>query len=667
MGTTSETLEGMTPERLKADNQLLIRTKPESQSTPYSTFNAAVFEDGRFFVTTPYRDLKPRLPVMIVSGMRMRHDYRFGTDDYIQWPQPWCRPLCHLACIMKKPPPEDEWSVMWKRPSRDCFVEDRTGYATGLGLLESSFFQEIQNVVSKLVTRTKIFCISHRNESEVSLAKQYSRHLSERITRVESIPCGIRQVCMLVTSIQRCALELHALMAYCTIFKPKMESDPLPGVPPASVVGAFVWKHDDAALLFRAGIPFWFIHPCRDAGGVHVQGISQLANRDNVCLAECDYPVEVIFNGLPNVELQYAAVMGFLDSAFQTFPPFLPTSFNAIDVSAAGSRFIHGSSHAPKVPSHKSNALYSKQKPNVNNQSRHVGSYIGNPLIPQFSTSWSKSYNTLPESRAPSTKPQGFAYPDPMLLVAVQTQAKRNAYCVNWMRFKNLLLFRVTRPGPTMFSNSIWRQLLSGDFVSDHAETGQLPTMASRRKSEVRTLLANCLTERGVDLDLTRLPDSVQWRGSTFDNGYVFSDRLIQSIFAELSILNFRCELTAVDKHLTPRHLRSVQHEDDLAYCCYAADSGDPLVVDLESRKRGFAANNVADRMSSVTALRGLMSDWTGTGDRVYCLQQFNVKELRSDQDRLVYEEKVVNCYVVTAFECLGRYPVTPVCLSSVN
>ncbi|THU92089.1 hypothetical protein K435DRAFT_567148, partial [Dendrothele bispora CBS 962.96] len=70
--------------------------------------------------------------------------------------------------------------------------------------------------------------------------------------------------------LQRTFLELHALLDYCEVFKPQMEGRATPASQRAPLLGVFVSDYSQASQLFRAGIPFWFIHPVQSLPQVSV-------------------------------------------------------------------------------------------------------------------------------------------------------------------------------------------------------------------------------------------------------------------------------------------------------------------------------------------------------------------------------------------------------------
>ncbi|THU91867.1 hypothetical protein K435DRAFT_863032 [Dendrothele bispora CBS 962.96] len=629
----------------------------------YHASNAAVIDAGRFFITTPFPELTLYCPVLIVDGMRMRKDFRFGLDDYVQWPQKWDRSLCHLACILRVPTDDHPWSLMWWTPTCDYFVLERSCFATGLGRLQHSRSMEIRKIAREVLERSEVFCGTHKNDTEVALAVRLGRQLTDRLNRLEFITVSYRQMCTLVTSVQRIFLELHALLEYCEVYKPRMESSASTVKTPAAVVGAFTWDLDDAALLFRAGIPFWFIHSHTDIGRVAVSALAPVSEEGCVCSEDNQFPTDIIFRGVPNPRVQYTAIHASIDEIFRTFSPFhsqnTPGSIRSppptADLGPERTRSVTDNRSRP----------YNRPSKKVSGIHRHIGQFSSHPFLPSFSQSWSWAYGRVSTTNPPNEKQTGFAFPDPLLFVAVQSTSKLYTYCFNWLRFRDLLIFRLTKPSPSLVNNVVWRQLLSGDFIPKEWEEGEAVSLASTRKAEVRSLLANCLTESGVEVDLDHLPQSVRWRDSQFSEHDPFSSSDVQDIFFEISTLNFRCEVMAVDNALTPSHLQTDKHRSLVDFCFFGGSDGDVLSVDMFSYGQGFAAESWTDRLPHLFTLRDVMLAWSGSTQRCRAISTVSRSDMINAKASEAFERNVVLCYLQAVYDCFGRAGVAPVRLGN--
>ncbi|THU83466.1 hypothetical protein K435DRAFT_784184 [Dendrothele bispora CBS 962.96] len=653
-------------QQLNDDPTLLLHRKPPATGikqtiTAYHSSLAAVIDGGRFFITTPYTELEMCNPVLVVEGMRMRKDFRFGLDDYIHWPQKWSRALCHLPCILKQPPRDHDhplW-LMWWIPTEEYFVPECGGITTSLGRLTYSRSMEIRKIAREIMERSDEFCLRHSNQSETSLVRKHSRTLSGRLARLEYVTVTFQQMCMTVVAVQRTCLELHALLEYCDVYKPRMDGSLPSAKSAAPVIGAFTWDLDDAALLFRAGIPFWFIRSRAELGAVAVSAIAPLSMHGSFSLEDPPWPSRTAFKGIPNLDAQYSAILTFAEEAFRTFSSFsTPIKNNNLLLSSPS---LIGPERNVRTGNRRKQQSYSQAPPKRARawEVRHIGQFSTNQYLPPFCTSWKWAYDRISCHQVSECR-HGYAFPDPLLFVAVKTPAKMGTYCVNWLHLRALLIFRLTRPSPSFVTNDLWRQMLSGDFLETPTEEGQLETRASARRSDVRSLFDTFLSESEIDLDSNEPPTSVHWRERSFDVNADLPVDVVQEIIYELSILNFRCELTAIDDLLTPLHLNTDGHRSLLSFCLFGTQGGDVLAVDFQKPDHGFAAESPTDRSPYVFALRDVMYAWSSGSRAQRSLPSLAQTDNITGNAYLDFEKNVILAYLQAVFDCFGRCGVTP-------
>ncbi|TFK58691.1 hypothetical protein BDN72DRAFT_865738 [Pluteus cervinus] len=77
---------------------LLSNQNDQAQLGPFDGLVAALLDDGVHFITSPNQPMIP-MPPLGAREVRRCIDARFGMDDYIQWPQPYCSNTPHYACI----------------------------------------------------------------------------------------------------------------------------------------------------------------------------------------------------------------------------------------------------------------------------------------------------------------------------------------------------------------------------------------------------------------------------------------------------------------------------------------------------------------------------------------------------------------------------------------
>ncbi|THU98525.1 hypothetical protein K435DRAFT_856534 [Dendrothele bispora CBS 962.96] len=503
-----------TAEELDRNHDLLLHRRTDTTARPiraHDSWSAAVLPGGSFFVTTPYREL-PLYPTSpIVQDMRMREDFRFGEHDYLQWPQQWFRPLCHLACIMRRPSPNHEYYVMWWSPTKDFFTEERRGIATSLGKLKLVKRMEIGDVVRGLVQRCRDFVDMHTNTDEVELARKYCRQLQDHTARLDSLLFSFRQTCYAVVAVLRIFLELLALLDYCQVYKPRMKGENLTESIPEPVIGALTWDINDAELLFLARIPFWFIYKVEDVPRVSIAKLSVPVLFDTVCRNESPFLEPVIFRGVPNIQAQYTAIHDHLVAVFNTHSPFESSRQSRLKI-ASPSNFIIGPQRS--IPKKHNSSPYTKPTNSRKTHGRDKFSLPDHRLFPPASPCWTIALSQVDRNSPPDPIQGGYAFPDPALFVTVTKCEKTLLYCWNWLCFWDILLFRLSQPSPRLIPNSTWRQLLNGDFKVAAEQT--LGQKTAAQKANVRDLLGNCLLSNGVDVNIDDTPDAVLWKERSF-------------------------------------------------------------------------------------------------------------------------------------------------------
>ncbi|THU94992.1 hypothetical protein K435DRAFT_142692 [Dendrothele bispora CBS 962.96] len=565
-----------TAEELDQNHNLLLHRKPSTArpATAYAATCAAVLPGGRLFVTTPYENLPLFAPHPVIE-MKIRKDFRFGPHDYIQWPQPWCSPLCHLACILSRPAENHKLSIMWWNPTMSDFREVRSGIVvTGLGKLGLGVTRKFCTLVEELREKCKSFCGAHSNRDEVNLVQKYSRALQERTTRLETLLLTFPQVCMAVVGLQRVFLELHTLLEYCEVFKPRMngQSPPVSSSSPAPVLSAFTWSVDEAGMLFDAGIPFWFVHPVSAVPNVSVGRLKPFIPLSSICCEESSLAAPVIYKGVPNVEAQYSALTKYMTDAVQISSPFQSVQQSQLSIVPSTTLVNRNERH-----SHRGSRPYDIPPQKSGQSSRGRWTLPDSPLYPPSSPAWSWALGKVDRSRPSfyTHEGAGYAFPDPQLFVTPGRRDKISTYCENYLRFRSLLRFRLCHGTPSLVGNQTWRQLLIGDFQEKKNSTS-----ADKKRGQVRDFIGNCLLGTGVQLDLTNI-GPVKWGTTLIAPGSLVPDRVVQEIAFELSHLNFQCELMAIDTLYILPQQKSEQHQTLVERCFFGTAGGYPLTADL--------------------------------------------------------------------------------------
>ena len=119
--------------------------------------------------------------------------------------------------------------------------------------------------------------------------------------------------------------------------------------------------------------------------------------------------------------------------------------------------------------------------------------------------------------------------------------------------------------------------------------------------------LAGCLDASDNDPGDERESNSVSWNGTNFD---ALGDRNFEEVLWELSELNFRFELAALDLRMSGS--TPVDHYHLVVKCFPdAVETGSLLVVKLECADQGLGSLNWQQRSRYLLALKRLMIEWT--------------------------------------------------------
>ena len=91
-----------------------------------------------------------------------------------------------------------------------------------------------------------------------------------------------------------------------------------------------------------------------------------------------------------------------------------------------------------------------------------------------------------------------YAFPDPGLFIGVTVVQKQATYFVNWLKYRDALIYRLTFSlSASIFGNKIWRLLLN--LPLDHKPTAppkcdisEKTSLSQQRQDIIYTLLKSC-------------------------------------------------------------------------------------------------------------------------------------------------------------------------------
>lgn len=259
-------LEELTPANICTNPQLLLHKSAPGECELlilpniqwYWAFLAQQFNDGfggtvlpssDFFLVTLNCGVLWAPPLGVNREVYMQHDYMYGDDDPLSWPQLYCSEYPHLACICTPPSnssPSDLFYPLFAPVTHSLFSP----------CTEYSIVPNIGKLASMYLAKLKLACIDimkavqHINKPD-SLRHQIGLNcnmIDLFLVCLDALPMNFEQVCLTVQEMQRVTRLLCTLVDYMQIYKPRMdrivERDPKVHNP--MIMGAFV---EDATML----------------------------------------------------------------------------------------------------------------------------------------------------------------------------------------------------------------------------------------------------------------------------------------------------------------------------------------------------------------------------------------------------------------------------------
>lgn len=278
---------------------------------------------------------------------------------------------------------------------------------------------------------------------------------------------------------------------------------------------------------------------------------------------------------------------------------------------------------------------------------------VDSPLMPPAIASWQntlKAVNSDPSmldsSRRWSPHDGKYLFPEPGIFAGAGNDARRARYFSTWEHARDICLFRVSGASspPIPLSPQDWRNFLIGNLVGTFkGKTNQVA------QEKLRKIFANCLDELSMDFE-TFTPTNI--------DPPPVAEAEAQKVLWELSELNFRFELLALDK----RAVKIVSDEEaqdrqDLIAKCFP---GSEFIPKLRDATQGLASSDWKERLPILLRLRALMRDWRGNKPTPLLLPDLPAVSLYKEQDVQILEDAVARFYAQQFFCHFGRAAVIP-------
>lgn len=265
----------------------------------------------------------------------------------------------------------------------------------------------------------------------------------------------------------------------------------------------------------------------------------------------------------------------------------------------------------------------------------------------------------------------GSILPEPALIASPKTEARQSQLLIRYLSLHPLLLYRAITSGSLSkpIRNRTWRVLLGFGWVPENkAESRQAKT-----QQEIRNLLVDCAERSGITLkeEATTCTTAV-WRDTTITIGSLPPPSVVQCILWEMSQVNFRFELVALDAKAHNQtdsnldeagRLHALEERFKLIEKVFPqeAECGNAAFFDpsLKCAHLGLAASWWKARKDSLQALVKIMKAWKDAPPYVChgALQNF-----RTEQDYIVFEQKICLYYCTTFYLYFGHAANIPYC-----
>jgi hypothetical protein len=148
---------------------------------------------------------------------------------------------------------------MWWDPEHKDFVPTTATTISGLGLINRAHFTYLLHMVSSLCYCAEEFMSMEPTGKKNEVIPLFMSVVVQGMKRLENLPMSHCQVFMNVQYVQRCYLELLAVLDYLEVFCPCMR-----GLCPAASMaelrmGVFTYDPIVVQDFMHAGLPVWLI------------------------------------------------------------------------------------------------------------------------------------------------------------------------------------------------------------------------------------------------------------------------------------------------------------------------------------------------------------------------------------------------------------------------
>ncbi|PBK84356.1 hypothetical protein ARMGADRAFT_1037099 [Armillaria gallica] len=357
------------------------------------------------FITSPNCPLLFDPPLGVNCEMWMRNDYRYGEDDPLSWPQPYCASRPYLSCLrLCERNQSDPDLPLFQLPIRADFLElDTSSLIRGPGLV--------------ILGRSMNF--AHADDESIVGANWVEQ---------------LKALCLSVAETQRLVLEVEAISTFFSTIHPRFAAFATSPTPKADMdlVGCFTTDIGVAQQLHRAGVPIWVLRPLDDLVHTRIDKVVEMNTASGrVHLGTCPLHLPSMYVGSGADEAKYNVFDQFTRSHLGAPSVFAWTSGQLR--SEPSTSWGKQNTPAQGVFSPYNQGSRSR-KGHLKQGSANKFEVITHTLLPEIHPPWKDALLGVNVDKAHVDVPAApFAFPRPDLFVTISDSAKRmNIVILPW-------------------------------------------------------------------------------------------------------------------------------------------------------------------------------------------------------------------------------------------
>ncbi|KAJ7453636.1 hypothetical protein B0H11DRAFT_1741049 [Mycena galericulata] len=625
---------------------------------PFDSKVSAVVEiNGESYFVTTNTDYIPALPIRTNHTIYLRDNFRYGDDDPTLWPQQYSDRFCHLAAIHRKVTDKMNISVMWWDPTPGEFVCAAEGRSItrGLGKPSPDRLSAMAQAIAALLAEYGEYEKSIAPEQPNQFFPLLIHQVRLGIELLQTLPTPYKRMVLAVTNLQRNFLELHALLRYMKVYKPRMMATTSSPAPPDNCIGAFITEPPLAQQFRAAGIPYWLVRPTWTFTVENILAVvTPIDPATRLVLAPApDFPaIPAGVSTAKKVEAMRAAGrhdLWYRDPFEAAGPEESPSGAQAATAAApvAGPSTAVGGHHVESRGPAANNSSGSTRGAGAKGrggapQNRDKFKALDRTEMPPAAVRWEEALESVDRSQLVSShKPTDgrYVFPEPALLVSSEDLQRRQLHLHHYTMIRDALLYRLGTPEETQTlpSTQEWRDILAGKVRPAGGNS-----KAARRRDVIDEVLGPALRACGLSQyhDFPADPASIP----------LMTVNRAREIIWDVAESNFRFELLSLDRRA------SGLFRPDKCRQCFVG--GMLMGFPLAFAKQGFAASTSLERHPYFLALARLMKDWSPRPAQI--ILEADLRKEWGETERRQLETAVAGHYTQTFYQLFGRAAVIP-------